>query len=178
MTTQHTEERPRFQSERQSEIARLLYDNGRVEVSNLAKRFSVTTETIRRDLSELASLHVVRRVHGGAIAFESLRHEPMLIVRDTHDAEEKTRIARRAVEELPSEGSVIIDSGLSSRRCRCWNRANDPCRVKAPGALFGAPDGTAHFVRIPRSEPLLDARHLSLSRAVFHRLVHAMCTRP
>ena len=111
MTTPHTEERTRFQSERQREIAQLVYDNGRVEVADLAKRFSVTTETIRRDLSELARHHVVRRVHGGAIAFESLRYEPMLMVRDSQNAEEKRKIGRRAVEELPSEGSIMIDSG-------------------------------------------------------------------
>jgi len=105
------EERTKFQSERQREIAQLVFDKGRVEVSELAKRFSVTTETIRRDLSELAERRVVRRVHGGAIAYESLRYEPMLIVRDTQNAKEKRSIARRAVEELPREGSVIIDSG-------------------------------------------------------------------
>ena len=111
MTTQPTGERTRFQSERQREIAQLVYDNGRVEVSDLAGRFSVTTETIRRDLSELARHHVVRRVHGGAIAYESLGYEPMLIVRDTQNAEQKRKIARRAIEELPSAGSVMIDSG-------------------------------------------------------------------
>ncbi len=111
MTNQKTEERTRFQSERQREIAQLVYDDGRVEVSDLARRFSVTTETIRRDLSELARHHVVRRVHGGAIAVESLRYEPMLIVRDTQNAAEKRQIARRAIEELPHEGSVLIDSG-------------------------------------------------------------------
>lgn len=111
MHTQPTGERTRFQSERQREIADLVDDNGRVEVSDLARRFSVTTETIRRDLSELARHHVVRRVHGGAIAYERLRHEPMLVVRDTQNAQQKRKIARRAIEELPSAGSVIIDSG-------------------------------------------------------------------
>ena len=111
MTTHQTQERTKFQSERQREIAQLVYDKGRVEVSELASRFSVTTETIRRDLSVLAQNYVVRRVHGGAIAYESLRHEPMLIVRDTQNAEEKRKVARRAVEELPREGSIIIDSG-------------------------------------------------------------------
>jgi len=111
MATPQTEDRPRFQSERHSEIAQLVFDNGRVEVSDLARRFDVTTETIRRDLSELARRRVVRRVHGGAIAYQSLRHEPMLIVRDSQNAAEKRRIGRRAVDELPGEGSIMIDSG-------------------------------------------------------------------
>jgi DeoR family fructose operon transcriptional repressor len=111
MTSHETDERPRFQSERQDEITRLVFDKGRVEVADLARRFAVTTETIRRDLSELDRRRVVRRVHGGAIPYQSLRHEPRLVVRDTQHADEKRRIARRAVEELPGEGTIMIDSG-------------------------------------------------------------------
>lgn len=111
MITPQTGERPRFQSERHNEIAQLVFDSGRVEVADLASRFDVTTETIRRDLSELERRRVVRRVHGGAIAYESLRYEPMVMVRDTLNAGEKRKIARRAVEELPEAGSIMIDSG-------------------------------------------------------------------
>lgn len=111
MTTRETADRARFQSERQDEIARLVFDEGRVEVADLARRFAVTTETIRRDLSELDRRRVLRRVHGGAVAYQHVRHEPKLIVRDTQHAAEKRRIARRAIEELPGEGTIIIDSG-------------------------------------------------------------------
>lgn len=111
MTSSDTTDRPRFQSERQEEIARLALDAGRVEVADLAKRFAVTTETIRRDLSELERQQVVRRVHGGAVAYQRLRHEPMITVRDAHHAEEKRAIARRAIHELPTDGSILIDSG-------------------------------------------------------------------
>jgi DeoR family fructose operon transcriptional repressor len=111
MTTYDTDDRPRFQSERQDEIIRLVFEHGRVEVADLAKRFAVTTETIRRDLSELDRRRQVRRVHGGAVPWQSLRHEPRLTVRDTLNAGEKQRIAKRALEELPSEGTIMIDSG-------------------------------------------------------------------
>ena len=111
MTTYDTTDRPRFQSERQDEFARLVIDEGRVQVADLAKRFAVTTETIRRDLSELDRRRVLRRVHGGAVAYQRVRHEPMLTVRHTRYAEEKRRIARRAVDELPGEGTIMIDSG-------------------------------------------------------------------
>ncbi len=84
---------------------------GRVEVADLAVRYKVTTETIRRDLSELQSHRLVRRVHGGAVPWETAGFEPLLSVRnDQHDAE-KRRLAAAAVNELPDTGSVIIDSG-------------------------------------------------------------------
>ncbi len=73
---------PLFQSERLREIANLTQRAGRVEVTDLAERFNVTTETIRRDLSELQDQKVVRRVHGGAIPWETVEFEPLLSVRD------------------------------------------------------------------------------------------------
>ncbi len=107
---------PLFQSQRQREIVALVLDRGRGEVADLAERFGVTTETIRRDLSELQAQRVVRRVHGGAVPWEIAGFEPLLSVRaDQHDAE-KRRIARAALGELPDSGAVIIDSGSTLTR--------------------------------------------------------------
>lgn len=111
MTTHKDIDRPRLQSERQDEIARLVSAEGRVLVADLARRFDVTTETIRRDLSELDSQRVLRRVHGGAVASQQVRHEPTVVARSAQHAAEKRSIARRAVDELPGEGTIMIDSG-------------------------------------------------------------------
>lgn len=107
---------PMFQSERQREIAALTLRTGRVEVSELADRFGVTTETVRRDLSELQQEHVVRRVHGGAVPWERVGFEPLLSVRNDLYDDEKRRLARRALDELPDTGSIIIDSGSTLLR--------------------------------------------------------------
>lgn len=114
MTASEQQERPRFQSERQAEILDLLLDRGRAEVADLASRFAVTTETIRRDLSELDRRGQVRRVHGGAVPVDSLRHEPLLTARNRQMMNEKRRIARAALEELPIGGTAIIDSGSTT----------------------------------------------------------------
>lgn len=103
-----------FQSQRQREIAALTVEAGRVEVSDLAQRFNVTTETIRRDLSELQSQRVLRRVHGGATAWETSGFEPLLSKRGGQHGPEKERIALAAIRELPDGGSVIIDSGSTA----------------------------------------------------------------
>ncbi|MFK8026413.1 MAG: DeoR/GlpR family DNA-binding transcription regulator [Ilumatobacter sp.] len=100
-----------FQSERQHKIISLTLEAGRVEVSELAARFGVTTETIRRDLSDLQANRVVRRVHGGAVPWETSGFEPLLSKRNDHHEAEKRRLATVAIRELPDEGSVIIDSG-------------------------------------------------------------------
>ncbi len=105
-----------FQSERQRQIASLTMQQGRVEVSNLADLFQVTTETIRRDLSDLQRHKMVRRVHGGGIPWETSAFEPRVAVRADRNDNEKRRLARRAIEELPDHGSIIIDSGSTLTR--------------------------------------------------------------
>lgn len=105
----------RLPHQRQHEIHLLALGQGSVDVSDLARRFSVTTETIRRDLSELQSRQLVRRVHGGAVPVERVSHEPMVDARDMVNAEEKLRIATVAATHAPESGSVIIDSGSTGQ---------------------------------------------------------------
>ena len=106
----------RLQHDRQREIYMLALREGSVDVADLARRYDVTTETIRRDLSDMQSRQLLRRVHGGAIPLERMNHEPMVEARDMVNAEEKLRIATKAVAEVPERGSVIIDSGSTGQR--------------------------------------------------------------
>ena len=52
---------------RHPEILDLIRASGHVEVEELATRFGVSVQTIRRDLSDLAEMGRIERVHGGAI---------------------------------------------------------------------------------------------------------------
>ena len=106
----------RLQHDRQRAIYMLALREGSVDVGDLARRYNVTTETIRRDLSDMQSRQLLRRVHGGAIPLERMNHEPLVEARDMVNAEEKLRIATMAVEEVPERGSVIIDSGSTGQR--------------------------------------------------------------
>ncbi|MBO1337198.1 DeoR/GlpR family DNA-binding transcription regulator [Streptomyces sp. VRA16 Mangrove soil] len=105
-----------YAPERQQEILRLARDGGRVDVLSLAEEFQVTAETIRRDLKALDRAGLVRRVHGGAIPAGRLDFEPDLAERESTAADEKDRIARAALAELPGEGSIVLDAGTSVAR--------------------------------------------------------------
>ena len=85
----------KLQYHRQREIYLLALKQGAVDVAELARRFDVTTETIRRDLSELQEQQLLRRVHGGAVPVEHRHFEPMVDARDMQNAEEKLRIGSR-----------------------------------------------------------------------------------
>ncbi|GAA2683634.1 DeoR/GlpR family DNA-binding transcription regulator [Streptomyces lunalinharesii] len=109
----------RYAPERQQEILRLARERGRVDVLSLAEEFQVTAETVRRDLKALDRAGLVRRVHGGAIPAGRLDFEPDLAERDAVAADEKQRIARAALAELPGgegPGSVILDAGTTAAR--------------------------------------------------------------
>jgi DeoR family transcriptional regulator, fructose operon transcriptional repressor len=109
-----------YAPERQQEILRLARERGRVEVPALAEEFDVTPETVRRDLNALDRAGLIRRVHGGAIPAGRLDFEPDLAEREGTASEQKDRIARAALAELPADSqgaaSVAIDAGTTTSR--------------------------------------------------------------
>ncbi len=105
---------PLFQGERRAQIMKRVLERGRVDVAELAADFEVTSETIRRDLTELQRERLVRRVHGGALPWRGSMLVPRLEVREGRNVEEKRRIASAALVEVPATGSLIIDSGSTA----------------------------------------------------------------
>ncbi|HEX9235897.1 MAG TPA: DeoR/GlpR family DNA-binding transcription regulator [Actinomycetota bacterium] len=103
-----------YAEERRQEIAVLVRQDGRGDVSELADRFEVTPETIRRDLTDLEQRNVLRRVHGGAIPIERFRAEPAVPEKATQMAAEKSRIASAALPFVPDHGTVLVDAGTST----------------------------------------------------------------
>jgi DeoR family transcriptional regulator, fructose operon transcriptional repressor len=107
-----------YAEERQQAIARLVSERGRVSVNQLAQEYDVTTETVRRDLSTLERMGLVRRVHGGVVPPASLSLiEAGLRERDQVNTESKERIARAAIDLLPpSGGAILLDAGSTTNR--------------------------------------------------------------
>jgi DeoR family transcriptional regulator, fructose operon transcriptional repressor len=105
-----------YAEERQQEIVRMARADGRVDVATLADTLHVTAETIRRDLTTLERAGVLRRVHGGAIPVERIGFEPALATRDSVLIDEKERIAKAALAEVPDEGAIILDAGTTTAR--------------------------------------------------------------
>lgn len=107
-----------YAEERQQAMAQLVAEHGRLSVNVLAERYDVTTETVRRDLSALERMGLVRRVHGGAVPSDSLAViESGLLERDQANTPEKERIARAALDLLPPVGAtVLLDAGTTTNR--------------------------------------------------------------
>lgn len=106
-----------FAEERQQLIVGLITASGRASVTDLAERFSITTETVRRDLAALEAAGSVRRVHGGAVSPDRFStNEESILVRTDQRQPEKTRIAEAALALIPQDrtGSILIDAGSTT----------------------------------------------------------------
>lgn len=96
--------------QRHTVILAMLARDKRVEVSDLAEAFAVAEETIRRDLRTLEDRGHLTRAHGGAILQTSLVDEFPLL---TGAKAPQLELARTALEFVPEEGSIFIDSGVA-----------------------------------------------------------------
>jgi DeoR family fructose operon transcriptional repressor len=104
----------RFPAERHGYVLQQLSRHGRVEAGRLADELGVSTESIRKDLTQLANQGLLCRVHGGAIPVGELGSEPAVPDRTAFGAE-KQAIARAALRHLPpAGGSVIFDAGSTT----------------------------------------------------------------
>ncbi|MGV6805567.1 MAG: DeoR/GlpR family DNA-binding transcription regulator [Ruegeria sp.] len=98
---------------RQSDILEIAKQKGRVSVEDLADRFNVTVQTIRRDLSELSDSGKLERVHGGAVLRSGVSNIGYEDRRGLNE-EAKTRIAKRCAADIPDGASVFMNIGTST----------------------------------------------------------------
>ncbi len=98
---------------RHSEIVESAKVNGRVTVDELAARFKVTPQTIRKDLNELCQARLLSRIHGGAIfpsGIENLEYEQRRLISEG----EKHAIGQAAAELIPDNASLFINIGTTT----------------------------------------------------------------
>ena len=98
---------------RLQEILAIARDAGRVSVDDLAARFSVTPQTIRRDLNELCDARRLTRVHGGAIlasGVENLAYDDRKLVSQPH----KLLIGEAAARQVANNSSLFINLGTTT----------------------------------------------------------------
>ena len=101
------------QSFRQPDILEIARKEGRVSVDDLAARFGVTVQTIRRDLTDLADSGRLQRVHGGAILPSGTKNIGYEDRRGLNEAA-KQAIARACAAQIPNGASVFLNIGTST----------------------------------------------------------------
>jgi DeoR family fructose operon transcriptional repressor len=98
---------------RRQRLAAIVESRGAARLDELSAALGVSQATVRRDLNALATDGRVRRVHGGVVAMDQRLDEPHFDVKAAVHAQEKVRIAERAVGLLDPTDTVYLDSGSS-----------------------------------------------------------------
>jgi len=100
-----------LKEERHLQILDKIKLNRKVLSTELSIDLNVSEDTIRRDLNELSTKGLIKKVHGGALPVDN--NTPSYRERSHSNLAEKNIIAKKAVK-LIKEGQVIIMSGSST----------------------------------------------------------------
>lgn len=97
---------------RQAEIVDVLTSEGFQSVRDLARRFSVTEATIRRDLTHLESMDLARRTHGGATSVKQASTPSQF--REVLHRPEKAAIGKAMADKVLAGQTILLDSGTTT----------------------------------------------------------------
>ncbi len=97
--------------DRRHKIMELLNEDGSARVKELSLLFEVSEPTIRTDLATLEEQGLIMRRHGGAFLKTIPKQVSHLLVQNSTNIEKKQKIAKKALEFISNEDSIILDSG-------------------------------------------------------------------
>ena len=100
--------------ERRACIKETIQEQKSVAVSDLARRFDVTEETIRRDLKVLEAQGVLTRTYGGAFIQGGAINEVDVTLRETSYVEAKRQIAAQCLHLIRNGDSIFLDSSTTA----------------------------------------------------------------
>ncbi|SDY69339.1 DeoR/GlpR family DNA-binding transcription regulator [Herbiconiux ginsengi] len=98
-------------AERRERLLGRLEQHGVIRLEESAAELGVSTMTVRRDLEALEREGVVVRVRGGAVATVKARS---FDERQGVDDAAKTEIARKALDLVPTSGTIAVDASSTS----------------------------------------------------------------
>ncbi|MFY1698833.1 DeoR/GlpR family DNA-binding transcription regulator [Solwaraspora sp. WMMA2101] len=100
---------------RKAQLAAYVADTGQVTVSELAERFGVSIDTVRRDLDQLSADGVLVRTYGGAVSLSTVsRTDRAVDQRLTLQEQEKEKIAGLAAALVQDSSTIMINGGTTT----------------------------------------------------------------
>lgn len=148
-------------AERHRKIVELVNKQLSVRVSELSRIFSVTEETIRRDLEKLEKEGKLLRSHGGAVSIEKDQHlELSYLEREITKAAEKKAIALEAVKLIQPNDLIVLDASTTA-----WYMAkelpNEPLTVITNSIKVALELSVKDQIKVMSTGGLLSQRSLS-----------------
>ena len=99
---------------RQAQLLEEVRLRGSASVDNLAEKFGVTLQTVRRDVALLSDAGLLSRFHGGVRAPTSTTENIAYRQRQQLNESAKQRIARSVAQAVPAGSSLIINIGTTT----------------------------------------------------------------
>ncbi|MGA6925965.1 MAG: DeoR/GlpR family transcriptional regulator [Desulfosarcina sp.] len=99
--------------ERQEKIRKIVQAQGFMTIETLAQTFSVTPQTIRRDINTLSEKGQLCRYHGGA-AMPTSTENVAYTERKVLCFREKQKIAQLLAQHIPDNASLFINIGTTT----------------------------------------------------------------
>ncbi len=103
---------------RRKNLLTLLAERHAISVAELAQALDASAATIRRDLTELAASHLLKKVHGGAQVLAPAKPPSLMGLTFQQNiaqhAGRKRAIARRAVDLCHDGETIIINGGTTT----------------------------------------------------------------
>jgi DeoR family transcriptional regulator, glycerol-3-phosphate regulon repressor len=115
-------------NDRQNDIVTLARSVGRVSVDDLAGRFDVSPQTIRKDLNDLCEKRILTRVHGGAVIASSVENVSY-DARRFIASDEKRAIGIAAAALIPNKSSLFINIGTTTEEVAAALHAHEDLLV-------------------------------------------------
>jgi len=103
-----------FAEERLKAIEREVLREGKVKVNDLANKFNVSKATIRRDLTELETIGLLKRTHGGAVPQSHTKTELSYLEKEDQFLSEKEKIGKYAALFIKEGDTIALDSGTTT----------------------------------------------------------------
>ena len=153
MSLSASDTRPKLRKgERRQQILFELRLRPHVRAIELAERFGVSAETIRRDFEQLSSDGLLDRAHGGASP-PAAGHYPTFDERATARVKERERIGQLAASLVQPGETLMVDSGSTTlQMARFLAFRGIPCTVVTnsfPVAMALGRSGVAKIIVCP-----------------------------
>ena len=100
--------------ERRNAILTRLSVEGKVVVSDLSREFSVTEETIRRDLEKLDQDGLAKKTYGGAVKVDNFNIDLPFHVRKQSNIEKKQKIAGMIADLIHDGDYIMLDASSTA----------------------------------------------------------------
>lgn len=99
--------------DRLNEMEQYILEHATVSLEELTQAFSVSMNTVRRDIQQLMQRGLIRKVYGGVSTVHQAVPLPMS-VRAARNSEAKQLIGALAATLIPDHTSVFLDSGSTT----------------------------------------------------------------